>query len=724
MRLSSGMLVSLGIVVLAGASTIAVITTRDAVSTKDSAGREQSLLAAFRSEDVTRLELLAAGPQVTVERSGTAEGSANFQLIEPVKETADPATVDKFLSALGSARALRPVEPGPSPEALGLAKPALRVRVQTRKRSYQLALGGKAPTPEGARYVQVGVDQEPAQVVVVAKAVADDLAVELDAFRLRSLAAVNEADVTRIGITSPELRISLQRSTGTNFLIAEQQSKILVNRETLKTLFFQLSRLTASVFLSESEAEAALGPARAHFELELKDAKNSLRFEVGGACPGDPSQLVVVRRAPDVQRACAPRELEATLRLEPSDFIDRRAFSLHADEVEELDISGGAAKFALVRKGSGFVLHASSETQVELEAGNQRITQLLEAEGERVPFEPGKLNALGLDPAPTSVTLRSSAARDADVTTQVVRVGKRDEAGNLLVYREQDGVVLRIPRELGRGFALDSTLLYARKLTEFGLSSFISAEIERKEGKQVLRRVNDGLQLLEPKGFDADGVLSSDLVQALGALTAERFVADRDDGSFGLQRSSLRVRFAFKNAEGLKVEHQLRFGDETALGVFASLQDDGPVFILARSVRETCQLSLINRAVFPTSSDSWSGVTLEARGRTLSLVRQGERFTVTPAGSFPQDRVPEVLEAISNLRPEAALHSGAALPSEGFSAPTLRLSLSPRQGPPQTISFGAGDSWRQASVFYVRVSGVDATFVMAQSKVRALSDAL
>jgi hypothetical protein len=724
MRLSSGMLVSVGVVILAAASTIAVVATRDALSTKDDAGREQSLLPAFRSEDVTRLELLGKDPKVVIERSGTADGAANFQLLEPVKETADPATVDKFLSALGSARALRPVEQGPAADALGLGKPALQIRVQSKKRSYQLALGGTAPTPAGARYLQITADGEAARVVVVAKSLADDLTVELDAFRLRSLASVNEADVTRVAITSPKLRIGLERTSGTSFLIAEQQAKVLVNRETLKTLFFQLSRLTASTFLSESEAEAALGPARARFELTLKQSKDNLRFEVGGSCPGDPSQLVVVRRAPDVQRACAPRELEATLALEPGDFIDRRAFSLRADEVEELNIAGGKSKFALVRKGSGFVLHASSETQVELVAGNQRIAELLEAEGERVPFEPGKLNAFGLEPAQSSVTLRSSAARTADVTIQVVRVGKRDEAGNLFVYREQDGVVLRIPRELARGFAVDSTLLYARKLTEFGLSSFISAEIERKEGKQVLRRTNDALQLVEPSGFDADGVLSSDLIQALGALTAERFVADRDDGSFGLQRSSLRVRFAFKNAEGAKVEHQLRFGDETALGVFATLQDDGPVFILARSVRDTCQLSLINRAIFPSNSDAWREVTLETQGRTLHLVRQGERFAVTKAGSFPQDRVPELLEAIANLRPEAALHSGPALPAEGFSSPSLRLVLLPRQGPPHTLSFGAGDSWRQTSVFYVRATGIDATFVMAQSKVRALRDAL
>jgi uncharacterized protein DUF4340 len=732
-KLSPGMWLSAGILVLACASTILVFATRDAASTSESTSREQSLLAPFRKQDVTRLRLSGNGQSMALERFAGAEDSAQFKLVEPVKETADPATVDKLLSTLASAHVLRPVEQGPSPGALGLEKPVLRIELHTAKALLQLSLGGNAPTPEGARYVEVRADHEPARVVVVAKAVADDLSVGLDAFRLRSLAAVNEADVTRIAIVRANGNIDLQRYTGMNFMIASDQRKVLANREVLKTLFFQLSRLTASRFLAEGEAETALGAARTHFDIALKGATSKLVFDVGGSCPGDPSLLVVVRRAPDVQRACAPREVEATLALSASDFVDQRPFSLHADEVEELDISGRessavanpqARKFTLVRKGSGFVLRTGTETQVELEAGNQRITELLEAEGERIPFEAGKLSAFGLEPAASVVTLRSSAARDADVVQQMVRVGNRDSNGNLFVYREQDGVLLRIPRELSRGFAIDSTLLYSRKLTEFGLSSFIFAEIEQKHARFVLRRVNDALRLDEPKGFEPDGVLSSDLIQALGALTAERFVADRDDGSFGLQRSSLRVHFAFKNGEADKVEHHLRFGDDTALGVFATLADDGPVFVLARSVRDTCQLSLLNRSVFPTSSDAFNGIALEAHGRSLQLARQGERMLAVPAGSFPQNRVAELLDALGNLRAEAALHTGPALPGEGFAAPSLALRLLPRQGPAIAVSFGAGDSWRSTSVFYMRVSGVDATFVIAQSKVRALSDAL
>jgi len=83
-----------------------------------------------------------------------------------------------------------------------------------------------------------------------------------------------------------------------------------------------------------------------------------------------------------------------------------------------------------------------------------------------------------------------------------------------------------------------------------------------------------------------------------------------------------------------------------------------------------------------------------------------------------------LLEALDNLRPDAAIHTGPALPAEGLAKPSLVLKLTPKSGALQTVTFGAGDSFRESSVFYLRVSGFDATYVMAQSKVRALSDAL
>ena len=722
MRVSRTILINGAIAVLACASGVAVYATSRSVTTKDSEGREQNLLPVFRTEDVIGLDLSANGQKIRLQRSAASDaGTASFELTSPVKELADAATVDKFLNGLASAKALRPVADGLSRAALGLDANADRIVVRTEKLSYELHLGGPAPAPEGARYVEVTASGASPKVLLVAKSEAEDLALDLDAFRLRSLISVSEPDVTRISIDSPTLTVVLTRGPGKTFLV-DGQPKVRADRETVSSLFFQLSRLSANHFLTSAQAESGVGRNPAHFELKMKDLKSPSRFDAGGTCPTDQTQLVVLRRAPDTRGACVSRELDATLGLKSDAFLDRHAFSLHVDEVEELAIENGDSKFRLVRKGTAFVLHTKTDADVELEPGNQRITDVLEARGERV--ENAKLNELGLDPAKSNVTLRSAAAREADVSEEVVRVGNKDSDGNLFVYREQDGVTLKIPRDQARAFALDSTLLYSRKLTEFGISSFISADITRGPLHELLRRgVNDALELESPKGFVPDGGLSADAVQALGALDAERFVADTDDGSFGLSRPQLSVQFAFKTEANPKVEHSLRVGDDTALGVYATLDQNGPVFVLPRTTLDTLGTLLINRSVFSSEPESLTAFALEANGHTLRFERKGDHLEPTPQGSFPEDRMPDLLEALGNLRAEAGLHTGPAEPAEGISKPTLTLRISPKMGAQQTITFGAGDSWREMSVFYVRVNGVDATFVIAQSKVRALSAA-
>jgi hypothetical protein len=556
------------------------------------------------------------------------------------------------------------------------------------------------------------------QLLLVAKSVAEDLSFDLDAFRLRSVITIGENDVAKLSIKSPTLDLSLIRGMGKSFLV-DGETKVRADRDTVSSLFFQLGRLSANRFLTSAEGEASLGANRAHFVVEGKDPHDTARFDAGGNCPGDDSQLVIVRQAPGTQAACVSRELDATLGLKREAFFDEHAFSLHVDEVEEFDIATGAAKLRLVRKGTAFVLHGKADSDVELEPGNQRITDVLEARGSIV--EGAKLSELGLDPAASKVTLSSSAGRESEVALEVVRVGNKDNAGNLFVYREADGITLEIPHDQARAFFLDSTLLYSKKLSEFGPSSFISAEIERAQGRELLSRGENGeLRLESPKGFEPDGSLSSDVIQALGSLTAERFVSDTDDGSFGLSHSALGVRFAFKSETNPRVEHTLRFGSETALGVYATLDQNGPVFVLPRTVKESLDTLLVNRSVFSTEPASLAGFSLEGSGRTLRFERRGEQLEPTPAGSFPADRLSDFLEALGNLRPEAAIHTGPAEAAEGFSKPILRLQLSPKKGPTQSVSFGAGDSWRDTSVFYLRVAGVDATFVIAQSKVRAL----
>jgi hypothetical protein len=103
MKISRSVLINSLIVAVSCASVVTVLVTSGSVTTKDSEGREQNLLPVFRAEDVVSLELFANNQHIALKRAETTDGgSAAFELVSPVKELADTATVDKFLGGLAA----------------------------------------------------------------------------------------------------------------------------------------------------------------------------------------------------------------------------------------------------------------------------------------------------------------------------------------------------------------------------------------------------------------------------------------------------------------------------------------------------------------------------------------------------------------------------------------------------------------------------------------------
>jgi hypothetical protein len=89
-----------------------------------------------------------------------------------------------------------------------------------------------------------------------------------------------------------------------------------------------------------------------------------------------------------------------------------------------------------------------------------------------------------------------------------------------------------------------------------------------------------------------------------------------------------------------------------------------------------------------------------------------------------QNVLTPALEALAAQRAEAAIHTGKAQPSEGHGSPVLELSMepSPGLGAPRRLRIGAQEVFRGLPVRYARVDGIDATFVVAESKIRVILD--
>jgi hypothetical protein len=151
------------------------------------------------------------------------------------------------------------------------------------------------------------------------------------------------------------------------------------------------------------------------------------------------------------------------------------------------------------------------------------------------------------------------------------------------------------------------------------------------------------------------------------------------------------------------------------------------VFVLSRRDRSRLEQLVIDRSVFLVDLEQATGLEIQTGRATVELGRVGGSFEQR-AGQ-PQvgaDTAQRLVDALGELRPETAIHVGPPRAEEGFDDPVLVVTVegASDQTKLAQLRFGAGDSWRGISVHYARVEGVDATYVMARSLVRAIVDLL
>lgn len=717
---------TLALVAAAALTGVLAYSTRDSVTTSELAERKSNLFPVWREDEITRIEITRPGERVVLEREPGDGGEPRFRLLEPWAEPADAVRVDKLIGSLGFATPLRKLDAGSDRTAYGLGEPRWEIAVHMGALSYRLRVGKAAETPKGAAYVEVSDARgQTVSLSLLAKDLLAELDVRADALRETKLVQHGITEISKVALTRGDQSVRLSADKG-RFRLDEPQLR--ADRDRVELLFVELARLDAVHFLDPAAAEAAQKGADV-LQIELTPEQQGsppVKLVLGGRCPaaeGAERGLGVARRlSPSPRAACVRLSFFEKLALSREEFVDRFAFSLRTDEVEELRLEQGDKKLVLARKGSRFLLRAPSEAEVALDAGNRRIEAVSRGRGEIVP-RPDE-NKLGLNPPRARATLSSGSELGGDVRTETVSVGARTADGGVYVRRDADGAVLTLPAETARALLPDATLLKPARVLEFTQSSFVSLEVTWREGKQRLTRSPDGTLHLElPKGFEHDGPLAVDLLQALGALDVERWVADADDGSFGLGTPELTAQIAFESGDGGTRNEKLVVGDRTSGGHYARLESDPGVFILGREVVESLSTLLVDRSPFMVAADDVRAIELEARGKKYELSRRGSELE---SSTLSASQVRRITDVLGSLRAEAAVHTGPPAPAEGFDRPILVVRALPIDAgrPVRTLRIGKADSYRDMAVYFARADGSDATYVIAQSKIRPILDAL
>ena len=698
---------SIGLVVVAlGLGGYVWWIDRDTISDSERSVRSRNVFPAFRRDGIERLELGGDGETMVLERDVAHEGGdATWRLAQPEPQGADSDAVDKLLGTLEFATYVRKVEAG---AVTGFEAPRLRGTLVMGKITYRFVLGSSAPTPEGASYFRLEGEGD----YVVTKELTDALQKKSAAYRSRNVVPYLSIDLSRLEVRSDSESWAITRTDELAFRM--EGAELRAARETLDKVWGAFADMRAEGFLSEADAaRATLHPA---FTIVMtpKDAtKPKGELLVGGPCPALPDDVVVLRRSPTVLAACVPKLVLVGLGTSKAALIDTKLFLARPDEAEELvlePLDGKGTRVEIARKGSGWHERAPVDRELsgdEVDMANTLVGALTRGLGTDVrPIDPKE---------PFTPRSRAKIVRFENQGEEVVELGT-DAKGAFVAHRFMDHARISVSADLARRLAPTQIALRGRAVLSPALESKDVTALSTRCGvPQDLARGPGGFVLTLPTGYVGDGASALDLVDGVTRAAAEAWIAEADDGSFGLGADCTVTLTA-----GARVV-KLRFGRDGEGGVYAQVDDRGvpsPVFVIAHPYREAATRILVDRSPLALDPARASDITLARDKTRVTLVRVADKL-VAVDGGLASDPDALVL-ALGGLRADEVVRLGAPDPDEGFAQPSLELSATvTTDGGARKVHivFGRATVRRNQPMYFARIDGTNATFVVVRERV-------
>jgi len=705
--------VSVAIAILAaGLGAYLYVVDSGRITTKELEARKRNLFHAWRRADISELAIEQQGETVRIVKRTDDAGDIMYDLAGG--EPADPISVDKLFSVLEFATPERRVEAGADETAMGLGGPRARITVTMGRVVYKLAIGGPAPAPVGSAYAEL----EGEGLFVVSRDLVTELLRPRDVYRARSLVTYLSSSLSDLTLEGAGGERHFVTGAGGGWGVLRGEQKIRVDRDAFDRMLTSMAEVRAEAFTSDAEADRALGEAAVKVRIVMIPRGKELPravIDVGGDCPGHPENITAVHREPLPRKsACVPKGVLDALATPFERFVDAHLFSLRPDEMEQIALVAGDARLEIVRSGTGWHQRAPTEGVVELEVGQSFARTLHGLTAESV------LSVSAGAAGAWTATITKAEGGEERLGAETIELGARDAGGFVEARRVVDGARLRISADIAEVLRPSGLALRSRKVFDESASHVRRVVVESAAVHQVLvRSSSGGFTLEEPKTLAIDAGLASDVTEALVKLRAERWVADHDDGSFGLAEPSARYELGLESGQ-VRIET----GRATAGGVFARVVDRPEVFVLGESARRAIETWAVDRSYFMVDPAEVRHIRFE-RGPTkweLDGARRGG-----PDGGAAVERFEIARRVLAEARAEGVVHLGAPRQEEGLARPRLVLTVrsvpaAPAEPREIRIVVGAGDVWRDNNVFYVRRAGIDATFAVPQNKLRALLD--
>jgi hypothetical protein len=628
-----------------------VVAERGQPSSHEVDKRKGRLFPSWDGLQTSKIELVHPKGTIMLVREGDA--SLDYKLASAGDVQADPGVIDRLVSLFDFGIPIRTLDGPPKDFGTERVHGSFTVRGQT----VTFALGGPAPTPEGASYLKVD-----AKYHVVNRDFATDLEREPDAYREKTLLPYLSVALERVTVEAPDHTVRLVRADRMNFKLPDG---VRASRTRLDELWQPYAELRAESYVKDASAWLSTKPTLT-ITLTPKQGETKTLALWDRACNTPDS--VPLRRSGlrDTVDACVPRgALAGLLRVSEDRLRDPNLFSIRFDEFEEVALRSADTKITWTRAPGGYLDRGANSEKVEAmrsETFDRWLVRVLAFTGEWTAALPTDAKNVG------ELTLANSGGMSERVEFFVAGT-------ETYAKRAADNAVLRYPSMLLAGVTnATSSLDTAGEVEEVGLDCGVP---------QVFRMTKDGPTSSAPFAIDHARVL--ELFDLVRRLKPDVWLLGKPGAPVcraHIVRAGKRANFELgTSAEG------------EWMGT-----DAGTVFLAPPEFSTACHRIYLERAF------------LESSVQPSAIERNGKALTGEP--------LTRAASQLLLLKADEVARLGSARAEEGPFALSYRVQVPVDAGgaEPRTVAFGATRGTQRC----MRYNHVQATFLVDSSRLIGL----
>jgi hypothetical protein len=493
--------------------------------TREAAERNQRVVN-FDREKIDEIAISNSETRITFRKRGQ-----QWMIETPVKDRADPASVDQLLTSVEMLPKEQTLE-GKNTDSvkdLGLGKPALRLKLGGPGAPPEILLGKDAAV-EGKLYVRLDNSDK---IFVTSSDLRNQLTKKADDFRDRKLSDLNATQVKKVVIKNAGGEIEIQKKQG-----HWQLTKPLNARgddQKIADTIAQLVNTRIDTFVTGETEKSGLNESHGTVTISAEGSGKPSIFEFGSTVDGG---KIYARLSSRDAVYLLPKTAGDILTLKPNVLRDKSLLRLDPDIVDRINIetTGEHEKIILARKQENWILAPSNlpanraqVTKMISDLQNQKVTAF-------VSDVASELAKYGLDHPALKVTFSSFAsentAESASGEKPILSLSfGKIEGDNIYARLEDESFIVSVPKGILDSLPTDPVQWHDLAIYNFKPDEISAVEMTRAGQPTIeITRADKGWKLTKGEGA-VEPTNAQAIVNTLSNLHAVRWTGQKVDAA-------------------------------------------------------------------------------------------------------------------------------------------------------------------------------------------------